>query len=82
MNAIAWEGTILSTEIQLTGKVGGAQLLAERLSGDVVIARCFLFVNIGEDEDCSIVADKGKWQLKVKNSHVDLGTGVIPKYLT
>ena len=82
VSAIAWEGTILNTEIQLTGKVESAQLLAERLAGDVVIVRCFLFANIGGDEDCSMVTDEGKWRLEVRKSRVDLGTGVIPEYLT
>ena len=81
VSALAWEGTILNTEIQLTGKVGGAQLLAERLAGDVVIVRCFLFANIGGDEDCSMVADKEGHNLEIRKSHMDLGTGVIPEYL-
>ena len=42
---------------------------------------CFIFVNIGWDMDCSMVADEGEWKLEVKNSHVDLGTGIIPEYL-
>ena len=81
VSAITWEGTVLNTEIQLTGKVESAQLLAERLAGDVVIARCFLFANIGRDDNCSMVADKGKWHLEVRKSHVDLGTGITLKYL-
>ena len=81
MSAIAWEGTILSTEIQLTGKVGGAQLLAERLAGDVVIVKCFFFVNIGKDEDCSMVADKEEHNLEIRKSRVDLGTGLLEEYL-
>ena len=66
----------------MTGKVKDVKLLAERLAGDIMIVRCFLFVNIGEDEDCSMIADEGKWQLKIRKSHVDLGTGVILEYLT
>lgn len=59
-----------------------AKLLAERLAGDIMIVRCFIFVNIGRSEDCSMVADEGKWKLEVRRSCVDLGTGVIPEYLT
>ena len=80
VSAIAWEGTILNTEIQLTGKVGDAQLLAERLTGDVTVVRCFIFVNIGK-KDCPMVADEGKWQLKIRKSHVDLGTGLLEEWL-
>ena len=72
----------MSTEIQLTGKIESAQLLAERLSGDVTLVKCFIFVNIGKEEDCSMVADEGNYNLKIKRSHVDLGTGIIPEYLT
>ena len=64
----------------MTGKVGGAQLLAERLADDVVIVRCFLFANIGK-EDCSMVADKEGHDLKIRKSHVDLGTGLLEEYL-
>ena len=82
MSAIAWGGAVLSTEIQLTGKIGGAQLLAERLTGDVTVLSCFFFINIGWDEDCSMVADKENHNLEIRRSHVDLGTGLLEEYLT
>ena len=66
----------------MTGKVGGARLLAERLADDVTVVKCFLFANIGKEEDCSMVADKEEHDLKIRKSHVDLGTGVILEYLT
>ena len=59
-----------------------AKLLAERLAGDILIVRCFLFANLGKDEDCSMVADEEGHNMEIRKSHVDLGTGVIPEYLT
>ena len=82
VGAIVWGGVILSTEIQLTGKVKSAFVLAERLTRDVTIVRCLIFVNLGKDKDCPIVADKEGHNLKIRKSHVDLGTGVILEYLT
>ena len=66
----------------MTGKVKDAKLLAERLAGDILIVRCFLFANLGKDEDCSMVVDEEGHNMEIRKSHVDLGTGVIPEYLT
>ena len=39
-------------------------------------------VSIGEKKDYLMVADKEGHNLKIRKSHVDLGTRVIPEYLT
>ena len=39
-------------------------------------------VSIGGKKDYLMVADKEGHSLKIRKSHVDLGTGVILEYLT
>ena len=82
VSTLVWGGVILSTEIQLTGKVKSAFVLAKRLVGDVAIVRCFFFVNVGENIEGTLVWKTDDHTLEIKNSHVDLGTGVILEYLT
>ena len=81
VSALVWGGVVLGTEIQLTGK-GEGTLLAERLSGDVMMVQCFLFVNLGKEKDGDIVTEKGDYQMQIRKSYVDLGTGIIAGYLT
>ena len=66
----------------MTGKVKSAFVLAERLTRDVAIVRCFFFVNIGEKIEGALVGKTDGHTLAVRKSHVDLGTGVILGYLT
>ena len=54
MSALVWEGTVVETEIQMSGKGEGA-LLAEKLAGDVTMVRCFLFASLGEDVEGTLV---------------------------
>ena len=82
VSALAWGGVALSTEIQLTGMVKSTFVLAERLVGDVAVVRCFFFVNIGENIKGTLVGETDGHTLAVRKSRVDLGTGVIPEYLT
>ena len=82
VSALVWRGTVLSTEIQLTGNIKSAWVLAERLARDVAIVRCFFFVNIGEGIEGTLVGKTDGHTLAVRKSRVDLGKGIIPEYLT
>ena len=82
VSALAWGGAVLNTEIQLTGKVKNAFVLAERLVRDVTIVRCLIFVNIGENIEGILVGETDGHTLTVRKSRVDLGKGIIPEYLT
>ena len=81
VSALVWSGVVLSTEIQLTGKVKIVFVLAERLVRDVAIVRCFFFVNIGENIEGTLVGKTDGHTLAVRKSRVDLGKGIIPEYL-
>ena len=81
VSALVWGGTVLSTEIQLTGNIKSVFVLAERLARDVAIVRCFFFVNIGESIEGTLVGKTNGHTLAIRKSRVDLGTGVIPEYL-
>ena len=73
VSAITWGGAVLSSEIQLTGKVARAILLAERLVRNVVMVRCFLFTSLGEGKKCELVMDKGKYNLEKLDCRIYLG---------
>ena len=81
VSALAWGGVVLSTEIQLTGKVKSIYVLAERLVRDITIVRCFFFVNVGENIEGTLVGKTEGHTLAVRKSRVDLGKGIIPEYL-
>ena len=48
LGSLVWGGILLGTELQLTGEVKSAELLAERLAKDVTVIRCFFFASTGE----------------------------------
>ena len=73
VSAITWGGAVLSSEIQLTGNIARAFLLAERLVRDVVVVRCLLFTSLDEGKKGELVMDKGKYSLEKLDCQINLG---------